>query len=99
MLSISPWISNKKKETVLSMLYKGFTPQQVFDQHIKLIHGQFHANPHSIPTRDNYLSMKNIFNISQRVAEETYQLYDNDAESTKHWVIENPSWVLYIKYR
>jgi hypothetical protein len=40
------------------------------------------------------LSLKDIYNISQKVAEEKYQLHGNDVESTKCWVkYENISWV------
>jgi hypothetical protein len=92
-LSISPWISSKKKEIILTMLCKGFTPQQVFDYHIKQVHDRFRTNPNIIASRDDYLSLKDIYNISQRVAEEKYQLHGNDVESTRCWVNENFTWV------
>ena len=41
MLAYSPWISNGKRDNVLAMLYAGFTPQQVFDNHIKQVYKQF----------------------------------------------------------
>ena len=92
-LSISPWISSTKKESILTMLYKGFTPRQVFHYHIKQVHDRFRTNPNIIPSRDDYLSLKDIYNISQKVAEEKYQLHGNDAESTRRWVNENSTWI------
>ena len=79
------------------MLYKGFTPIQVFDNHIQQVRTKNLENPHVIPIRDDYLSLKDIFNISQRVAIEKYQLHINDAESTKCWAMQNPSWVFFFQ--
>jgi hypothetical protein len=83
-LSISLWISSMKTETILAMLYKGFTPQQVYDHHIKQVHDRFHTNPNIIASCDDYLSLRDIYNISQRVAEENHiKLHGNDVESTR----------------
>ena len=79
------------------MLYKGFTPIQVFDNHIQQVRTKYLENPHVIPIRDDYLSLKDIFNISQQVAIEKYQLHINDAESTKCWAMQNPSWVFFFQ--
>ena len=83
MVAISPWISNSKREFVLQMLYRGFTPQQVFDNHIQQVYNKARLSPHIFLTRDDYLSLKDIFNISQRVASEKYHLHNNDAESIR----------------
>lgn len=96
LLAYSPWISNAKRDNVLAMLYAGFTPQQVFDNHIEEVHKRFRVpNSNIIPTRDDYLSLKDIFNISQKVTSEKYHLHDNDAESIGQWVIDNPKWIFF----
>ena len=96
-LSMSAWISNVKKEMVLLMLYKGFTPQQVFEMHIQQVSHRFIHDPHVNLMREDYLSLKDIFNISQRVAIHKYQLHQDDAESRRCWVMENPIWVFYYQ--
>ena len=97
MVAISPWISNSKREFVLQMLYRGFTPQQVFDNHIQQVYNKALLSPHIFPRRDDYLSLNDIFNISQRVARDKYQLHGNDAESTKQWISNNPEWVFFFQ--
>lgn len=87
----SPWISLEKKTWVLNMLFRGFSPQQVLDWHIQYLHARQSSDPKCYITRDDFLSIRDIMNISRKLAIHKYQLHDDDAESTKRWCVQNES--------
>ena len=88
-MSFSPWISIDKKMWVFSLLQRGFTPTQVMERHIHDLHTMQEKDLSRTMTRDDFLSLKDIINISSKLASHTYQLHDLDAESTRRWCIQN----------
>lgn len=85
----SPWISLDKKMWVSNLLYRGFTPHQVMERHIQDLHALQIRDPKLSLTRDDFLSMRDVVNISSKLAVDMYQLHEDDAESTRRWCIQN----------
>ena len=61
--SFAPWLSNDMKSWICDMLHKGFTPQQVLQQHIDLVQSDV-KDSKSRPTRDTFLTIRDILNVS-----------------------------------
>ncbi|KAI5081789.1 hypothetical protein GOP47_0001532 [Adiantum capillus-veneris] len=88
-LKFSPWISLHKKIWVSSMLYRGFSPQQVMEKHIQALHTQKKEDPNYKLVRDDFLCIRDIMNIGSKLSIDQYQMHDNDAESVRRWCNEN----------
>ncbi|KAI5070538.1 hypothetical protein GOP47_0014881 [Adiantum capillus-veneris] len=88
----SPWISMHKKVWIANMLFCGFSPQQVMEKHIQAmqaLHTQTTMDPTYSMVRDDFLSIKDVLNIGQKLSIDEYQWHDNDAESVRRWCMEN----------
>ena len=88
-MSFCPWISVDKKMWVFSLLQRGFTPTQVMERHIHDLHTMQEKDLSRSMNRDDFLFVKDIINISNKLAGYTYQLHDLDAKSTRHWCTQN----------
>ena len=69
------------------------TPNQIMRKHIDLLK-QWQAEGKDL-TRDLLLTTKDICNISGKLAQETYMLHKNDAQSVRMWVQRNPEKIFY----
>ncbi|MCO5581493.1 hypothetical protein L7F22_035378, partial [Adiantum nelumboides] len=87
----SPWISLHKKVWVLNMLFRGFSPQQVMENHIQTLHAQRTKDSTYSMVKDDFLCIRDILNIASKLAIEQYQMHDNDAKSVQRWCLENGS--------
>ncbi|MCO5555000.1 hypothetical protein L7F22_008539 [Adiantum nelumboides] len=72
------------------MLHKGFTPQQVFAQHIQSAErGSMLRNTDG--TRDVFLTMRDVLNIACTMENASLHTHHDDAISVRNWVIDNPT--------
>lgn len=85
----SPWISLDKKMWVFNLLHRGFTPTQVMERHIQDLHAMQANDASRSMTRDDFLSIRDVLNISSKLASNIYQLHEDDAESTRRWCVQN----------
>lgn len=60
------------------------TPNQIMRKHLDILK-KYRAQGKDI-TRDLLLTTKDIRNISGKLAQETYMLHKNDAQSVRMWV-------------
>ncbi|MCO5554535.1 hypothetical protein L7F22_008065 [Adiantum nelumboides] len=89
-LKFAPWLSTQMKEWICSMLHKGFTPQQVFAQHIQSAErGSMLRNTDG--TRDVFLTMRDVLNIACTMENASLHTHHDDAISVRNWVIDNPT--------
>ena len=78
------------KDWICETLHKGFTPQQVLQQHIELVQknsqmGEFKA------VRDTFLTIRDILNIARKLETLTLQTSVDDAQSVYNWATTNPT--------
>ncbi|MCO5581586.1 hypothetical protein L7F22_035474 [Adiantum nelumboides] len=72
------------------MLHKGFTPQQVFAQHIQSVErGSILGSLGG--TRDLFLTMRDVLNIACTMENSSLHTHHDDAVSVQNWVVDNPT--------
>ena len=91
--AFSAHLSPQIRSFVEDCLRRRDTPNQIMRKHIDLLK-QYKAEGKDI-TRDLFLTTKDIRNISGKLAQETYMLHKNDAQSVRMWVQRNPKNVFY----
>ncbi|KAG0618725.1 hypothetical protein M758_4G088100 [Ceratodon purpureus] len=91
--AFSAHLSPEIRSFVEDCLRRKDTPIQIMKKHIDLLK-QYQAQGKDI-TRDLFLTTKDIRNISGKLAQETYMLHKNDAQSVRMWVQRNPEKVFY----
>ncbi|MCO5561431.1 hypothetical protein L7F22_015052 [Adiantum nelumboides] len=87
-LQSAPCLSQQMKEWILDMLRKGFNPLQVFAHHIEtternMMGGSLHTS------RDLFLTMRDVLNISCKMEDITFCTSADDATSIHNWVMDN----------
>ncbi|MCO5559333.1 hypothetical protein L7F22_050746 [Adiantum nelumboides] len=96
-LSFAPWLSLEIKSWVFDMLCKGYTPIQVHEAHIQVVHDKKVTNANYILTRDDFLSIRDILNISRKHASSTHELHPSDAQSVRMWTQQHSPDVFYYE--
>ncbi|MCO5557588.1 hypothetical protein L7F22_011154 [Adiantum nelumboides] len=96
-LSFAPWLSLEIKSWVFDMLCKGYTPIQVHEAHIQVVHDKKVTNANYILTRDDFLSIRDILNISRKHVSSTHELHPSDAQSVRMWTQQHSPYVFYYE--
>jgi hypothetical protein len=86
-------LSPEIRAFVEDCLQRKDTPNQIMRKHLDILK-KYRAEGKDI-TRDLLLTTKDIRNISGKLAQETYMLHKNDAQSVRKWVQRNPEKVFY----
>ena len=95
-LMFAPWLSSQIKEWVYDLLHKGFTPHQVFQHHIQMVHRN--AMSGTLETsRDLFLTMHDILNISCKMENVSLHTDHDDAISVHNWVTDNRPQTFYYQ--
>ncbi|MCO5569722.1 hypothetical protein L7F22_023437 [Adiantum nelumboides] len=84
-LSFAPWLSLEIKSWVFDMLCKGYTTIQVHEAHIQVVHEKKVTNANYTLTQDDFLSIRDILNISRKHVSNTHELHPNDSQSICIW--------------
>lgn len=91
--AFSAHLSPEIRAFVEDCLRRKDTPNQIMRKHLDILK-KYRAEGKDI-TRDLLLTTKDIRNISGKLAQETYMLHKNDAQSVRMWVQRNPEKVFY----
>ena len=91
--AFSAHLSPKIRTFVEECLRRKDSSNQIMKKHLDLLK-QYQAAGRDI-TRDLLLTTKDIRNIFGKLAQETYMLHKNDAQSVRMWVERNPEKVFY----
>jgi hypothetical protein len=91
--AFSAHLSPEIRAFVKDCLRRNDTPIQIMRKHLDILK-KYRAEGKDI-TRDLLLTTKDIRNISGKLAQETYMLHKNDAQSVRMWVQRNPEKVFY----
>ena len=94
-LSFAPWLSLEIKSWVFEILCKCYTPIQVHEAHIQVVHQKKVSNPCYTLSRDDFLSLRDILNISKKHASSTHELHSSDAQSVRMWTQQDSQDVFY----
>lgn len=91
--AFSAHLSPEIRSFVEECLRRKDTSNQIMKKHLDLLK-QYQAEGKEI-TRDLLLTTKDIRNISGKLAQESYMLHKNDAQSVRMWVQRNSDKVFY----
>lgn len=91
--AFSAHLSPEIRTFVEECLRRKDSSNQIMKKHLEILK-QYQADGRDI-TRDLLLTTKDIRNISGKLAQETYMLHKNDAQSVRMWVERNPDKVFY----
>ena len=91
--AFSAHLSPEIRSFVEECLRRKDTSNQIMKKHLDLLK-QYQAKGREI-TRDLLLTTKDIRNISGKLAQESYMLHKNDAQSVRMWVQKNSDKVFY----
>ena len=91
--AFSAHLSLEIRAFIEDCLRKKDTPNQIMRKHLDILK-KYRVEDKDI-TRDLLLTTKDIRNISGKLAQETYMLHKNDAQSVRMWVQRNPEKVFH----
>ncbi|MCO5594264.1 hypothetical protein L7F22_048291 [Adiantum nelumboides] len=95
-LKFAPRLSSQMRDWVCNLLQRGFTPQQILTQHIQRAE-RCSMEGILCTTRDLFLTMHDILNITCMMENVSLHTHQDDAVSVSNWVIDNPDHVFYYQ--